>query len=134
MSTYPRRDTRPELALRSALHARGFRFRVQLPIPSNRRRRIDVAFTRLRVAVFVDGCFWHGCPEHGTRPVANREWWDWKIARNQARDRDTDRLLDDLGWRVVRVWEHVPVPDAVELVAIAVQSRRAEIGAVGGRR
>src|SRR5215207_9136772 len=83
MSTLARSDTAPEIALRSALHAAGLRFRVQLPMPGNRRRKIDIAFTRAKIAVFVDGCFWHGCPEHGTRPVTNREWWDWKLARNR---------------------------------------------------
>lgn len=106
MSTLARSDTAPEMALRQALHARALRYRVQLPVPGNRRRKIDVAFTRARVAVFVDGCFWHGCPEHGTRPATNREWWDWKIKRNKDRDDDTNRLLADQGWEVIRVWEH----------------------------
>lgn len=106
MSTLPRTDTAPELALRRELHGRGLRYRVQLHVPGNRRRRMDVAFTRAKVAVFVDGCYWHGCAEHGTRPQTNREWWDWKIQRNRDRDLDTNRLLEDQGWIVVRVWEH----------------------------
>lgn len=88
------------------LHANGLRYRVQVPVPGNSRRRIDIAFMRAKIAVFVDGCFWHGCPQHGTRPLANREWWDWKIDRNKARDQDTDRTLEAQGWIVVRVWEH----------------------------
>ena len=112
MSSLARRDTAPELAARRALHAAGFRYRVQLPVPGNRRRTIDVAFTRARLALFIDGCFWHGCPQHGVQPRANSDWWRWKIARNQARDADTTRVLQDQGWRVLRVWEHEP-PDAV---------------------
>lgn len=114
MSGARRRDTAAELALRRLLHASGLRYRVAFPVPGQRRRTIDVAFTRARVAVFVDGCFWHGCPEHGTRPQANSEWWTTKLAANQARDRDTDRLLAELGWTVIRVWEHEPPEVAVE--------------------
>ena len=125
MATLARRDTAPELALRSVLHRRGLRYRVQLHVPGNRRRRIDIAFTRVKVAVFVDGCFWHGCPEHGTRPVANSEWWDWKMQRNQNRDADTNRLLAEHGWVVVRVWEHEDPVEAAERVAEVVRSRRA---------
>ena len=101
-----RRDTRPEVLLRQELFARGLRYRVQYKVPGLARRRIDIAFTRWRVAVQVDGCFWHGCPEHGTDPARNAEWWEWKINRNQERDRDTDAALASLGWTVVRVWEH----------------------------
>jgi len=111
MSTAKRRDTAAELALRRQLHAQGLRYRVTYPVPGQRRRTIDVAFTKAKVAVFVDGCFWHGCPEHGTRPQSNSTWWTTKLAANHARDLDTDRLLGELGWTVVRVWEHEP-PDA----------------------
>ncbi|MCL2453876.1 MAG: very short patch repair endonuclease [Micrococcales bacterium] len=114
MSTAKRRDTAAELALRQLLHAQGLRYRVAYPVPGQRRRTIDVAFTRARVAVFVDGCFWHGCPEHGTRPRSNSDWWTTKLAANRARDLDTDRLLGELGWTVVRVWEHEE-PDAAAL-------------------
>lgn len=124
MSTLARADTAPEIALRKALHARGLRYRVQLHVPGNRRRHIDVAFTRAKVAVMVDGCFWHGCPEHGTRPLANREWWDWKIARNTERDRDTTRLLTEQGWTVVRVWEHEDPDEAAGRVERIVRERR----------
>ena len=93
MSAARRRDTRPEVLLRRELHARGRRFRVALRVPGNNRRTIDIAFTRHRVAVFVDGCFWHSCPTHGTRPTANRDWWATKLAANRARDADTDQLL-----------------------------------------
>lgn len=105
MRTTRRRDTKPELALRSILHQRGLRFRVDSKLPES-RRRADIVFTRQRLAVFVDGCFWHGCPEHGTWPEANAAWWRSKIDANRVRDEDTNRHLDELGWRVVRVWEH----------------------------
>ncbi|MDO8150201.1 very short patch repair endonuclease [Isoptericola sp. b408] len=121
MSTARRRDTAPEMALRRELHARGLRYRVGFPVPGQRRRTIDVAFTRARVAVFVDGCFWHGCPEHGNAPRSNAEWWRTKLAANMDRDRDTDRLLDESGWRVVRIWEHESVAVAADKVEAAVR-------------
>ena len=116
MSVAARRDTAPEMALRRALHAAGLRFRVVHPVPGNRRRSIDIAFTRARLAVFVDGCFWHGCPEHGTRPKANSDWWRTKLEANRARDEDTARLLREAGWQVVRIWEHEPVDAALAAV------------------
>lgn len=106
MSMQPRRDTVPELAVRRVLHSAGLRYRVAYPIPGQRRRTIDIAFTRAQLAVFIDGCFWHGCPEHGTAPKVNSAWWQGKISANQARDRDTDRLLRELGWTTLRYWEH----------------------------
>ncbi len=106
MSAHPRRDTGPELALRRILHARGMRYRVNLPVPGAPRRTMDVAFTRAKVAVFVDGCFWHGCPQHGSLPRANAEWWAAKLARNSERDAQTTALLESQGWTVVRLWEH----------------------------
>lgn len=124
MSTLARRDTAPELALRSALHAMGLRYRLQVHVPGNRRRRMDVAFTRMKVAVFIDGCFWHGCPVHGTRPATNREWWDWKIQRNKDRDDDTNRLLAEHGWAVIRVWEHEPALEAAARIQQVVEARR----------
>lgn len=77
---------------------------------------MDLVFTRWRLVVLVDGCFWHGCPEHGTLPATNREWWTWKLAMNAARDADTDARLGELGWSVVRVWEHVPAYQAADVV------------------
>lgn len=104
----PRVSTKPELALRRELHRRGLRFRINHPaLPG----RPDVAFTRARIAVFVDGCFWHRCPEHGTLPRNNRDWWLAKLDRNVARDRAKDAALADLGWTVLHVWEHER-PDA----------------------
>jgi DNA mismatch endonuclease (patch repair protein) len=106
MSLQARRDTRPELAIRSALHASGRRFRVSYPVPDLKRCSIDIAFPRQRVAVFVDGCFWHGCPEHGTRPKSNADRWTDKLNSNKERDRRVDAHLRDQGWAVLRVWEH----------------------------
>lgn len=106
MSRQARRDTGPELALRRELHSRGLRYRVQHRVPGLSRRTVDVAFTRQRVAVFVDGCFWHGCPVHSRATKSNSGWWAAKIAGNRARDADTDRRLVEAGWTVVRAWEH----------------------------
>jgi DNA mismatch endonuclease (patch repair protein) len=106
MQATGRRDTKPELALRSALHSHGLRYVVdQRPVPTL-NRRADLLFTRARLAVFVDGCFWHGCPEHGTTASTNRVWWTAKIAKNKARDAHTDTVLESAGWQVVRLWEH----------------------------
>jgi DNA mismatch endonuclease, patch repair protein len=100
------RDTAPEKALRSLLHSKGLRFRLdQRPI-KELNRKADIVFQSVKVAVFVDGCFWHGCPIHGTWAKANAEFWKIKIEQNQARDIDTDKKLKEAGWRVVRVWEH----------------------------
>lgn len=117
MSRLARRDTAPELALRRELHHRGLRYRVQVKVPGNNRRTIDIAFTRVRLAVYLDGCFWHGCPEHHVQPRANSDWWLWKIDRNTARDRDTDARLREAGWTVLRFWEHespIQAADAVQ--------------------
>lgn len=111
-----RRDTRPELALRSALHARGMRYRVDLPIrPATGARPIrpDIVFTRAKIAVFVDGCFWHGCPDHGTKPTRNADYWTAKLERNIERDRRNNALLEEAGWTVIRIWEHEASHDAV---------------------
>jgi DNA mismatch endonuclease (patch repair protein) len=120
MSNARRRDTAPEMALRRLLHAAGLRYRVAYPVPGQRRRTIDIAFPRQKLAVFVDGCFWHGCREHGTNPSANSDWWQKKIAANQARDRDTDAVLAEAGWHVVRVWEHMPPSEAADAVHSAI--------------
>lgn len=123
MSRTRGRDTAPELTLRSLLHARGLRFRVDLaPLPGF-RRRADVVFTRARVAVFVDGCFFHGCPQHATWPTHNAEFWRNKIETNRRRDRDTDRRFADDGWVVVRVWEHEDPARAAEEIEEVVRRR-----------
>jgi DNA mismatch endonuclease (patch repair protein) len=111
MSRQASRDTAPELSIRRVLHANGLRYRLhRRPVPTL-RRTADIVFSRTRVAVFVDGCFWHCCPEHGTKPKTNAAWWAEKLARNVERDRETDALLSDAGWRVLRIWEHEE-PDA----------------------
>lgn len=124
MSLARQRDTWPELDVRRLLHGRGMRYRVSYPVPGLTRRSIDVAFTRARVAVFIDGCFWHGCPEHGTHPRANAAWWDAKLRRNAERDAETDRVLRASGWAVLRFWEHEDarlVADSVETAVMAVR-------------
>lgn len=119
MSRLARRDNSQELGLRRQLHALGMRYRVHFPVPGAPRRTVDIAFTRRRLAVFVDGCFWHGCPEHGTSPQSNSEWWRQKLLANKRRDDDTDRILRDQGWTVMRVWEHEAVESAVTRIALA---------------
>jgi DNA mismatch endonuclease (patch repair protein) len=122
MVATPRRDTPCELALRSAVHRLGLRFRVDWPLPGT-RRRADLAFVTAHVAVFVDGCFWHGCPVHATWPKANAAWWRAKLAGNVARDRDTDARLRRAGWRVLRFWEHADMVEAARRVERAVRRR-----------
>ena len=118
------RNTAPEMRLRSTLHALGLRYRVHVrPLPEL-RRTADIVFAGARVAVFVDGCFWHSCPEHGTAPSSNEAWWAAKLAKNVERDADTDRRLAAAGWFVVRVWEHEDPAVAISRVADAVRSRR----------
>lgn len=124
MSRHPRRDTGPELALRKALHAAGYRYRVQYPVTGRPRRTIDVAFTKQKVAVFVDGCFWHGCTIHRGVPTANNAWWQAKLAKNVARDADTTAHLRELGWTVVRVWEHESPGEALERIAAVLNTDR----------
>jgi DNA mismatch endonuclease (patch repair protein) len=125
MQMQARRDTRPELAIRRALHALGLRFRVDRVPMLGMRSRADVVFSRVRVAVFVDGCFWHRCPLHGTVPTNNREWWVEKLAANVDRDRRVDNQLAAAGWRSIRVWEHEdPVEAARQVAAIVTAVRR----------
>jgi DNA mismatch endonuclease, patch repair protein len=116
MSRLPRRDNPGEVALRHALYARGLRYRVSYPVPGAPRRSIDIALTRRKVAVFLDGCYWHGCGIHGTQPKSNSEWWIEKFRANSQRDGDTDRLLQERGWTVVRIWEHEDLESAVNRV------------------
>ena len=119
MSGLRRKDTKPEVELRRHLHALGLRYRIAYPVPGNPRRTIDIAFTRVKVAVFVDGCFWHGCPEHGNAPRSNSAWWRGKLEANKARDADTTAWLRARGWRVLRYWEH----EGLRVVADEVRSR-----------
>lgn len=106
-------DTGPEMLLRRALHAAGVRYRVhRRDLPGSP----DIVLARLRLAVFVDGCFWHCCPDHGNLPKNNREWWATKLARNVARDREQDAALGSLGWDVMRVWEHESVEERASII------------------
>ena len=130
MRSNRRRDTSPEIAVRRILHARGRRYRVDFAPGSNRRRRADIVFTRRRLAVFIDGCFWHGCPEHGEVPQSNRDYWKPKLARNIARDIETTRMLESEGWRVLRIWEHVSPEEAVERIEAALKVE--PIRSIGG--
>lgn len=112
-----RRDTQPELAVRRELHRRGMRFRVDYPLPMARRRRADIAFTKQKIAVYIDGCFWHGCPLHGTSPTRNSDYWLPKLQRNMERDVETTEMLTQAGWIVLHFWEHespTEVADAIE--------------------
>ena len=134
MTSTKRHDTQPELALRSALHATGLRYSVDRPV-EGARGRIDIAFPTERVAVYVDGCFWHACPEHGTVPKQNNEWWVEKLAANKARDEATDARLRAAGWTVLRFWEHDDPTVAAKAVRGAVlAARRTTKGRAPGRR
>ena len=120
MSRMPRRNSKPETRLRSELHARGLRFRInngKLP------GRPDIVFSRARLAVFCDGCFWHVCPQHATWPKNNGDWWRAKLEANVARDRRQDEALEQLGWLSVRVWEHESVSEAADRVERAWRRR-----------
>ena len=113
------RDTGPELAVRRELHRRGLRFRTSIPVPGMPRRTIDIGWRTLRIAVFVDGCFWHGCQEHVSHPATNADYWIPKIVANQERDSETQRHLEGSGWIVLRCWEHEdPAVVAEEVVRI----------------
>lgn len=123
------RDTAPELAVRRLLHARGVRYRVDYAPGPDRRRRVDIVFTRRRIAVFIDGCFWHGCPVHGTSPKANADYWLPKLERNKQRDHETRSMLEADGWTVLRYWEHEPPEVVAREIAAAVQGKVTEKGA-----
>ncbi|MEU6706501.1 very short patch repair endonuclease, partial [Streptomyces wuyuanensis] len=131
MSANKGRDTKPERALRSALHRQGLRYRVGVrPIPSL-RRTADVVFSRARVAVFMDGCYWHGCPEHHRPAKKGAEFWQDKIEGNRKRDAETNQALGDAGWLVIRVWEHEDPEQAARRGIEAVRQRRVEAPGAG---
>ena len=115
------RDTGPELALRHELFRRGLRYRVGLTPIKGVRRSIDIAFPGVKIAVMVDGCFWHGCPQHRTWPKSHRDYWEAKLRRNKERDASTNSLLEAAGWRVIRLWEHMPMADMASVVEAAVR-------------
>ncbi|MBB4893841.1 DNA mismatch endonuclease (patch repair protein) [Streptomyces olivoverticillatus] len=125
------RDTKPEQLIRRLVHAQGLRYRLHArPLPGL-RRTADLVFRPVKVAVFIDGCYWHGCPEHYVSPRTNPGYWSDKVARNMARDRDTDERLIEAGWLVLRFWEHES-PDSCALsINTAVRDRRAELS-IGG--
>ena len=124
MQSNKSRDTKPELALRSAVHALGLRYRVTAKPLAGLRRTADLVFPRAKVAVFLDGCFWHGCPEHHTVAAANATFWAEKVEGNRTRDRDTDDRLAAAGWDVVRIWEHEDPQVAALHVEKVVRARR----------
>ncbi len=136
MRAIRRTNTKPEMVLRSALHRRGYRFRkdYRLDLDSGARVRPDIAFTARRVAVFVDGCFWHACPEHGRKPTVNEWYWEPKLRRTVERDRAADAALAAAGWRVVRIWEHVSLADALAAVVAALPPRAEADQRAPGRR
>jgi DNA mismatch endonuclease, patch repair protein len=127
MKATRQRDTPGELSLRAALTALGLRYRVDYRLPGT-RRRADVAFPGRKIAVFVDGCFWHGCPEHGTWPRKNADWWREKIEGNRRRDAECDTVLRDAGWRVFRFWSHEEMTSAATSVLRAIKTTPAKVG------
>lgn len=124
MARLRQKDTRAEIDLRRALHARGLRYRLHVPLLTKPRRIVDIVFSRAKVAVFVDGCFWHGYPEHASWPKSNADFWREKIETNRSRDADTDQRLHALGWTTVRIWEHEDASQAASRIAELVDARR----------
>ena len=116
------KGTSAELHLRRALHAQGLRYRLHLAVLAKPRRTADIVFTKQRLAVFVDGCFWHGCPKHSSWPKSNADFWRNKIKTNKARDADTNERLKAAGWRVIRVWEHEDPTIAATLISSTIYS------------
>jgi len=130
MARVRQKGTDAELSLRKELHARGLRYRLHVPLLTKPRRVADIVFSSARVAIFVDGCFWHGCPEHASWPKSNAQFWREKIETNRARDADTDRRLQASGWRVVRIWAHESAGEAARRIEDIVRVG----GGVGDRR
>ncbi|MFE2580189.1 very short patch repair endonuclease [Streptomyces sp. NPDC059378] len=118
------RDTTPERLIRRLVHAQGLRYRVAARPLADLRRTADMVFRPTKVAVFIDGCYWHGCPEHYVSPKTNPGYWSDKVARNMARDRDTDERLRAAGWLVLRFWEHESAEESSQVIRQAVISRR----------
>ncbi|WP_255610914.1 very short patch repair endonuclease [Lysobacter sp. ESA13C] len=133
MARVRQKDTDIELALRRELFRRGLRYRVSYQVLRRPRRIADIAFTRFKIAVFVDGCFWHGCPEHATWPSQNSDFWREKIEANRLRDRDTDMRLREAGWSVLRFWGHESPMDVATVVAriVCAAKERRDDAAVG---
>lgn len=121
------RDTGPETAVRRIVHSRGLRYRVDARPLAALNRRADLVFSRGKIAVFIDGCFWHGCPDHHTVAKANAAYWAEKVAGNRLRDLDTSKRLRDAGWLVLRFWEHEPPSEVADAIIVAVQDRRGSV-------
>jgi len=134
MRCQPRTSTGPEMALRRELHARGLRYRVDAPVLPGLRRRADLLFVGSKVAVFVDGCFWHGCPVHSRPTRSNTGWWASKLAANRRRDEETTTVLTSHGWSVQRFWEHENHVAAADRVVAEVRARSTDRPAPVGRR
>lgn len=124
MARVRQKGTKAELALRRQLYTKGIRYRVDFEVLKKPRRVADIAFPGLKIAVFVDGCFWHGCPEHASWPKQNSEFWKEKIEANRRRDRDTNERLRGMGWTVFRFWEHESPAEAAEVVADEVTAEK----------
>lgn len=118
------RDTAPEKAVRFALHRKGLRYRIDIRPIKEFNRRADIVFRSVKVAIFVDGCFWHGCPKHGTQAKANAEFWKTKIRQNQERDIGTSEYLKKAGWKVIRIWEHQDPNKASKKIYKIVRNRQ----------
>lgn len=125
MSKQQRRDTQPEVLVRRILHGRGVRYRIDVAPEPGMRCKADLLWRGLRLAVFIDGCFWHGCPDHATRPKANEAWWADKLDGNERRDRRTDLDLERLGWTVLRFWEHEEPSTVADAICSALEQLRA---------
>lgn len=128
-----RRDTKPELKVRRLIHAAGLRYLVDARVESDSRSRADIVFTRRRIAVFIDGCFWHRCPLHATEPKANSDYWGPKLLRNQERDSEITSLLTGRGWLVLRFWEHQPAEQIAEAIETSWRARSPHVSADGAR-
>lgn len=126
MAKVRQKGTGAEVALRRELYRGGLRYRVEFEVLKKPRRVADVAFPGLRIAVFVDGCFWHGCPEHATWPKQNAEFWCQKIEANRLREADTNERLRSIGWTVLRFWEHGPPIKAAETIAQLVATAKSK--------
>ncbi|WP_115668553.1 very short patch repair endonuclease [Ciceribacter selenitireducens] len=125
MGKVRQKGTGAELRIRKMLHAAGLRYRLHVALITKPRRVADIVFPRARVAVFIDGCFWHGCPIHASWPKNNAEYWRSKIETNRARDADTDQRLGEAGWEVIRVWEHENPSEASMRIAKRIAARKA---------
>lgn len=124
MARVRQKGTQAEIDLRRVLHAKGLRYRLHVLLLTKPRRLADIVFPSAKIAVVVDGCFWHGCPEHASWPKSNADFWREKIETNRTRDADTDQRLNALGWKTVRVWEHEDAREAANRIAELVDARK----------